>query len=543
MTGPTSRRERSSAGARAFGRYAAAAVLLAYVVVIARSSPVGLGDMSNHLARAYIMADLVFHHGVRFGTQFQYHFLPVPYILPSLLLTSAVAELGPTAAVATWAACIFLSIPAALLLYLRVTLGTNGRPLLENEGALFLLLCATYLSTDFFFVVGFYAYQLGLACVIVVFSLVELLRRRWSSALFALYCATVAAAYLVHLSTLLFIAVILAVSAGVRLRFRSTSLRHELLLGVPIAALLCWHFGVAEHYRRASDTSSIVYHWGTVYSKLAWTFRNFHRYGGRIDESLALVYSASLLMLIRSRSWRGAFANPRVVEALALAGAFFALYFAMPFSYSEASYVDIRALAPAAFFVLLACLQIPLREPKSESAARAPAIAVALAFVLSALNLAYLAKHFADLSRWSSSYRELFADIPRRASVLPVYTVPKIWRYMDPSPDATITRQALIPYLFSANTGEPMTYFRYIVRPYSPPDDWYVSRTQPAVDWRQIACAYRYLLVTRPFDSRRIGVATHEVAVTSSAALLAVDPRACAAASGRAQPGGIARPQ
>jgi len=508
-------------------RYVAAGLLLAYIVVIAQSSAIGLGDTSNHLVRAYIMADLIFHHGAGFGAQFEYHFLAVPYVLPDLLLTAAVDVLGPKIALASWTVLTFLSVPAALLLYFRVTLGTKGRALFEDERALFLLLCALYLSTDFFFVVGFFAFNLGLACVIVILTLIELLRRRWSNGLFALYGGLVVTAYLIHLSTLVFLATIVAVSALLRLWSRSSSLRHELFLFAPIVVMLAWHFGVAEHYRRPTDLAGEVYRWGTLHGKmLRMPISNFLRYRGRLDPILWFLYVASLLMLIRSRAWRDTFASPRVIESLALATAFFGMYFALPASYSEASYVDIRALAPATLFILLACLHLPRVEPRPESSRRAPSLAVALAFVLSILNLAYLGEHFMELSSWSTKYRALFAAIPRGAHVLPVYTVPTIWKYMDPSPITVIDRQASVPYLFSANTGAPMTYFRYVDPPYKPADDWYTSGP-PLVDWRQIACTYQYILVTRPFDLRRIRVATNTIAENSSAALLAIDPRAC----------------
>jgi hypothetical protein len=509
-----------------FSRYVAAGLLLAYTIVIAKSSAIGLGDIPNHLARAYIMADLLFHHGAGFGAQFQYHFQAVPYVLPDLLLTAAVDVLGPRIALASWTVLTFLSVPAALLLYFRVTLGTKDKALLEDEGALFLLLCAVYLSTDFFFVVGFFTFNLGLACVIVILTLIEVLRRRWSNGLFALYGGLVVTAYLIHLSTLVFLATIVAVSALVRLWSRSSSLRHELFLFVPIVVMLAWHLGIAEHYHRPTDLSGLVYRWGTLRDKMLRTMVNFYRYGGRLDRYLQYLYVVSLLMLIRSRAWRDTFASPRVIESLALATAFFGMYFALPFSYSGASYVDIRALAPATLFILLACLHLPRVEPLPERSRRVPSLAVVLAFVLSILNLAYLDQHFMELSSWSTKYRALFAAIPRGAHVLPVYTVQAILKYMEPSPITVIDRQVLFPYLFSANTGQPMTYFRYVDHPYSPADDWYI-RGPPLVDWRQIACTYQYILVTRPFELRRIRIAMNPIAETSSAALLAIDPRAC----------------
>lgn len=514
-------------------KYACAGSLLSYLPVIAQSSPIGLGDISNHLARAYIMADLIFHHGVRFGAQFEYHFLAVPYIATDLLLTGAVEVLGPSLAVASFTVLTFLSAPAALLLYFRVISGRRGKALVRDESAMLLLLCAAYLSTDFFFVVGFFAFQLGLACVIAILAVVEALRRRWSGGLFALYGAFVAAAYLVHLSTLLFLAVAVAGSAIVRLWSRSSTWRRELLLLSPLLALAAWHFGVAEQYHRPTDLAGAVYRWGTLRGKALWAAHNFHRYGGRLDEFLGLLYVASLLALVRARAWRDAFASPRVIEALALAAAFFGLYVALPFSFAEGTYIDIRALAPAALFLLLACLQLPRVKPRPRSSRAAPSLALVLALALSILNVAYLGWHFSELSSWSMEYRALFAEIPRSARVLPVRTLATLWPYTDPSTITVIDRQALVPDLFSANTGAPMTYFRYVDHPDMPADDWYITGSSPQPDWRQIACTYRDILITRPFDSTRIGVATHLVAETSSAALLAIDPRACRA-TGRA---------
>ena len=510
-----------------FRRYVAAGLLLAYIIFIAQSSAIGLGDMSNHLARAYIMADLIFHHGAAFGAQFQYHFLAVPYVLPDLLLTAAVDVLGPGIALASWTVLTFLSVPAALFLYFRVILGTTEKGLLEDEGAMFLLLCATYLSTDWFFVNGFFAFNLGLACVIVILTLIELLRHRWSSGLFALYSGLVVTGYLIHLSTLLFLAAIIAVPAVVRLWFRASRLRYELFLFAPIVAMLAWHFGVAEHYRHPTELANGIYSWGTLHGKmLRMTTTNFQRYGGRLDPFLRYLYVASLLMLIRRRAWRDTFSNLRAIELLAVATAFMVMYFALPFSYREASYVDIRMLAPATLFVLLACLHLPRVEPLPQSFRRTPSVAVVLAFVLSILNLAYLEKYFIKLSSWSANYRALFAAIPRGASVLPVYTVQDIFKYADPASITVIDRLTLDPYLFSANSGDPMTYFRFVNPQYRPADNWY-TRDPQLVDWRRIACTSQYILVTQPFDLRRIRVATHRIAETSSAALLAIDSRAC----------------
>jgi hypothetical protein len=390
---------------------------------------------------------------------------------------------------------------------------------------LFLLICALYLSTDFFFVVGFFAYNLGFACVIVALTLIELLRRRWSNGLFALYVAIVVTGYLIHLSTLVMLGAIVGVSAVVRLWFRSSSVRHEVLLFVPIVAMFAWQFGVADHYRLASDLGGEVYRWGPLEGKVHRT--TFNRYGGRLDPILRYVYGLCLLLFIRRRAWRDAFASPRVIESLAIATAFFALFVALPFSYSGGTYIDMRMLPPAAFFLLLACLQLPRVEPSSESARRVPSLAIALAVVLSVANLGYLCKHFLELSSWSTRYRELFDAIPRGAHVLPICTNKEIFKYMEPSAITVIDRQvSTFPALFSGSTGHSMTYFRYVDRPYRPAGEWFIG-VPPNVDWRRIACTYQYILVTQPFDMSLFPLAMSTVAENSSGALLAIDPHAC----------------
>ena len=56
-----------------------------YIVVLSRLSSSPFQDAPNHLARAVAMADLMFHHGARFGSTFQYHFLAVPYVVGDLI--------------------------------------------------------------------------------------------------------------------------------------------------------------------------------------------------------------------------------------------------------------------------------------------------------------------------------------------------------------------------------------------------------------------------------------------------------------------------
>jgi hypothetical protein len=89
---------------------------------------------------------------------------------------------------------------------------------------------------------------------------------------------------------------------------------------------------------------------------------------------------------------------------------------------------------------------------------------------------------------------------------------------------AVIDRASETPYLFSGDHGDAMKYFRYRNRPYAPDDEWYhrSDPDAPAVDWNQVASQYQYLVVTKPFDSRRIPVDGRVLAENEVAAVLAL---------------------
>ena len=82
--------------------------VLMYVGVIAWFTPLVIQDYPNHLARARIMEDLIFHHGAQFGSTYQYHFLFTPYVLGDLILATLTAFLGISVAGGLWAILTFL---------------------------------------------------------------------------------------------------------------------------------------------------------------------------------------------------------------------------------------------------------------------------------------------------------------------------------------------------------------------------------------------------------------------------------------------------
>lgn len=485
-------------------------LLVAYCLVFVLLSPLPVQDFPGHLARAVAMNDLLFHDGARFGGIYHFQLEWIPYLLGDLILTAAVAVLGPTGGAAFWLVLVFVSLPAATLFYLRV----RG---IEPRGRTLMLLVSLYLATDWFFLMGFLSFRVAVAMLIVTLGLVELLRRRWSYTLFGLYVGAVILDYLMHLSPTIFLVAALGVTGLMRLHWRTTRLRTEMALFIPLLAVLAWHFTVAVGYREPRDPVAGPWLWGTWYSKFARIGSEFFHFVPYTDVLLVLVLAACLLArtgIPHARDLR----QPLVLELSALFVLFLAMYFALPLGYADAFYVDTRPLPLASFFFIAACLALP-----SQSRAALP---LALAALLALGNLAYLSRHFIAERAWLTQYRAVVAAIPEHGRVLPVYTHGRegsVVPFLHVSGFVSMDRAAVEPYVFAGDNGNPMKYFRYLQRPYDPPEIWYGDIPRDPVNWRTVARDYDFLLVTKPFDPAVFQLATRKVAENSSATLLAIE--------------------
>ena len=527
----------------------------AYLVLIARLTSFPFEDLPDHLARAKVLVDLLFHHGRQFGGVFAFHWRFVPYLLHDLILTGLVAALGTAAGGVVFNGLVVLALPCALLYYMHVNrLAPQARPLV--------VLISLYLATDWFFLVGFAAFRLAVPLLIVCIALAHALRERWSAGLYAAYLAAVLAGYLEHLTVLVFLTATLAVSATVRLAFGRTNIRTETRLALPVIGLLVLFFGVLAGPHHAASPSIYSLMWGTVQTKITGLGNEFFRYGGRANRPMVLLLGFCLLWPVRRElAAPRRLLAPEVLEELALAVAFLGVYVVLPETYSGAAYVDVRALPMVVLFLLFAVLHLTPVPLRGAGFAGAPALAAAA--VLAAVNLIYVGWHLEKDNAWMERYRAVVAQIPRGALVLPVFTYPEatILPLQHAAAFVLLDRDGLTPYLFAGNLGDPMSYFDYLQPPYAPVEQWYhlqvlwnrapvfSFRTQgqsyrwrfrydynehdwrPAVfapvSWDAVACRYPYILATQPYDPAYIGVPTRTMAANSSAALLAVDRSAC----------------
>jgi hypothetical protein len=488
------------------------AVLL-YMAVIAWFSPLVIQDYPNHLARALIMEDLLFHHGAVFGSDYQYHFLFTPYVLGDLILAGLVAVVGLSTAGIVWAILTFLSLPLSLLAYLRAR---QTSP----EVTVLMLLVSLYLSTDTFFIMGFTEFRLSVALVFVALALMELLRQRWSVTRYAAFVFIIIASYLTHLAATVFIGAAVGISAAWRVAFRQARISREILMIVPMVVMLAWHQLVAVNYRQPTDLFNQFSIWGhKKVSHLTWDFLRYNTY----QELAALVLLVALLgFALRERLFRDGLSRKRsqVLEPWAYATMFLIMYVALPFAQAEASYIDVRALALVPVFLILGLLNLPRRATSTGS------VTYYLAIALVAVNLAILTFHFRKNSIWTANYRAVVAEIPEHSRVLPIYTGVRfrdLLVYLHAGSFAVMDRHALIPYQFSGNVGSPMKYFRYEHLPYAPSEFWYHEGKDASVDWHRVSDTYGYALIMKPFSPARIPLQGHVVAQNDAVELLAID--------------------
>ena len=139
---------------------AAAFLGAAYAALLWSLDGLPYEDFPNHLSRAVVVADLLFHAGQRFRDLFTFKLALNPYILGDLALASMVEVLGPYAAGRLWMVLVAASLPLSLMVYLRAT-GHSA------YGILVAGMVGLYLGTDWFFVNGFTAFRLAVAATIL----------------------------------------------------------------------------------------------------------------------------------------------------------------------------------------------------------------------------------------------------------------------------------------------------------------------------------------------------------------------------------------
>ena len=128
-------------------------------------------------------------------------------------------------------------------------------------------------------------------------------------------------------------------------------------------------------------------------------------------------------------------------------------------------------------------------------------IATGLAIANFAYVLTELSRHNSYLLKINDAVRK----IPAHQFVLPITTTPEQGRIQTGLHNGalyTAWGEGITPYIFNSALGEPVTFFHYKSILYHPFQFWY-ARNMP-VDWSKVESTYQYVVITKPFDSRRI---------------------------------------
>lgn len=435
--------------------FAFGALAVGYALLLWSLSGLPFHDFPNHVARAVVMADLALHGGERFGQVFSFEFMFIPYILGDVMLMYLVEALGADTGARVWLILVVASLPLAVGAYLRST-GYSKFSILVG------CLLSLYLATDWFFMMGFENFRVAISMVLLGLAAWQTFMRTGSAVSYILFLCLFFAGYLMHLSALIFSAVGIGAVSLFALVRKKVSLPRAVAGGVLIAALCGWHF----FYSGAGVSTFDGPEHASIVQKIIRMKRPFF-YIDRFSASvlLGLFLSCCAVMLT---SWRHAWHNERFQNAGVLAVAFLLVYAVLPVETSDVFEIDSRALPLVWLFVLFAALA------SAESVGAEKTAVIVASVLVAAANLYLLWAYLEPPNSVIIGYREVAAQVPQGASVLTIAT-PSPFHYTDPYRHAgaftTIEAGGVTPYLFSANRGAPMKYFRYRTWPYTPGDN------------------------------------------------------------------------
>ncbi len=509
--------DRAANGAAARVAAALFPVLLAlYAAFGLYLSNAPMQDLPDHITRAHIIADLMFNHGRQFGDHFFLQPAFSPYIGTDLLLATLDRVFGTAWAARLCIATTILLLPLGTWFVIRKQGG--GRLAASTAGVL-----ALYVATDSMFIMGFTSFLLSAGCALFAYGWFCDALRTHSRRSYALFVLLLLLSYAMHLSALIFIIALTGVSALLRVLSRRLSVRAAAALLLPPLSLLLLQVAFSPGANMHGK-----YWWGTWVSKLSWLAFQACRFQLSTDLPILAAFAAAAAFPIAAswpRRWGAAGA-----EQLLITAALALLYLITPYEIGIATYLDMRALHYASLFLICAGVLCAELRPTVQTAQLAAASALAV------VNLLCLAAWMLPQDAALQSYRLLAREIPHDAQVLPIDTRmprPRSHSYYDPLRHAgayiTLESHALTPYLFAGDREPHLAYFRYRERPYAPEETWYVVPAYMKgahVDWQRVQQQYRYLLVTVPWDARKIPVPYTEIARNEVAALLELrDPK------------------
>lgn len=494
-------------------------------------------DFPDHLTRAHIIADLLFNHGAQFGDFFALKFSFFPYVVGDLLLASLDRCIGTAWACRVWIAGLIALLPLSVWFAVR----RQGASELAAATAGVL---ALYVATDQFFILGFTNYLFSAGCAFFTLGWFYTAARTGRAGAYVCFALLLLLSYAVHLTALVFISIIIAVSLTFGIVTKRVTVRRAavlMLAPVPLVLLQLIAapaivFGHRPHLDQAVHTTALADQGKPTASVASYTSLGAHAAHWREVAALKIVQlefpaqrfnpiadGAFFALLIAAALFPILFSWSRSIrvaaEPLLIACVLLATYLLTPPVVGGVFYSDVRPLHYALLFLIIAGVRCAELYPRVPRAQFASAMIVALA------NLLYLAAYMLPQNAAMQRYRALSAGIPRGTKVLPIDTLPVThYRpFLHAGAYVTLDHGALTPYIFATDIVPNMPYFEYRERPsYAPHESWYSENMK--VSWNRVLREYPYMLVTVPWTARRIPVSYTVVTQNDVAALLRLAP-------------------
>ena len=412
----------------------------------------------------------------------------MPYMLPDLGMMAAIAMFGFDWACPIWSTFTMLALVVSVWFYAKQILTTPW-------GLAAAMLCSWYFATNYLFILGFFSFQWGVAAAFVVLGSLEAWRRGKNAV--GLYLFACFFCYGSHEASFAIVGAIVGVVGLVRVIRKEESwprFTGELL---PFAALTVYHLLLVPAH--PESLGGKLTH-NTVADKFGHFLEAmFVRQNYVVERSVLVLFWGIILAAM----WFGFRRMGKHWELVATCGLAALIYFVLPFGLGGIFYVDERALL--FFFIPMLMLSLRLFEDAVPGSGQVTSLLVACA-VLAAVNLGALALFLPRQNHEVALYREALRSIPARKTVLPIHT-----RHRDgntyPLRHAgsfyAVDRDGYVPYFFSQeNASGPAGYFTDLSPIYRPPQSWYMGKGEP--DWGRVARAYDFVVITKPWNVRRI---------------------------------------
>ena len=502
------------------------ATALAYTGLFLSLSNPPFIDGPNHLARAVIMNSLWRDAQSPFQSTFSAKKIFVPYMLADLELIVLLRILGPHLAYTIWSTLTVLALVLGIWVYARQILETSWAVAAA-------ILCAWYFATSYYLILGFFAFQWGLASAFVALGALEAWRRneggrfRWA-AVYAIACFV---CYATHIAVFAILAGIVGTIGLVRVFRKEQSWARLVCELLPFALLAAYHFPmVPAGPDAAADRMAQIGNLGGLFGStlvrpgyvmnglmqilgmgilagVTW-FKLGNFFVAMFIRQSYVMDGAILVLfwgIIAGAIWCGRRqAQLRYYWQLAaVCGLAATLYFVLPFWWEAVAYVDQRALP--FLFIPLAVLSLRIFE-RSTPRPKQIALLIGACSLLAALNLISLSLFLPKQSRQVALYRKALLTIPEGRVVLPIDARRRdgnTFPLRHAGAFYAADRKGYTPYIFSNRTGSgPSEYFSDLSAIYRPPQRWY--RSNWVCDWTKVMESYDYVVITKPWRAERI---------------------------------------